>query len=152
MTRSLASILGLALFLLHPAAVHAERSLGQTIYVPCYSHIYHGPKNRPLDLTVILSVRNTDMHLPLTLTLVDYYDTSGALVRHKLEKPMLITPLMTAEFMVHQRDTAGGSGANFIVSWTSEQPVNTPIVEAVMVSTESGLGVSFLSSGKVLDE
>ncbi len=152
MTRTVPLFVLLSLCLLLPATVHAERSQGQTIYVPCYSHIYHGPKNRPLDLTVILSVRNTDMHLPLTITRVDYYDTSGELVRHKLDKPQVITPLMTAEFMVHQRDTVGGSGANFIVSWTSEQPVNTPIVEAVMVSTESGLGVSFLSSGKVLDE
>jgi hypothetical protein len=146
------SLFILLLPLLLTAEAHAERSLGQTIYVPCYSHIYHGPKSRPLDLTVILSVRNTDMHLPLTLTLVDYYDTSGTLVRHKLDKPMLITPLMTVEFMVHQRDTTGGSGANFIVTWSAEEPVNTPIVEAVMISTESSLGVSFRSSGKVLDE
>ncbi len=143
---------GLLVGLQFPALARAERATGQTLYVPCYSHIYHGPKNRPLDLTVILSVRNTDLHLPLTLSVVDYYDTDGKLVRHKLEQPQVIAPLMTVEFMVHQRDSAGGSGANFIVKWQSEQPVNTPIVEAVMISTESGLGVSFISSGKVLDD
>jgi hypothetical protein len=138
--------------LLLPDAAHARRSTGQTLYVPCYSHIYHGPKNRSLNLTVTLSVRNVDPKLPLVLTAVDYYDTEGRLIRHELPGPRTLGPLQTLEFMVHQRDSAGGSGANFMVTWRADAPVNAPLVEAVMISTESGLGVSFTSPARVLEE
>lgn len=149
--RWLCPVLLMCLFLL-PTEVLAQRSLGQTLYVPCYSHIYHGPRNRTLDLTVTLSIRNIDQHLPLTLTVVDYYDTDGRLIRHELDKPRTIAPLMTLEFMVHQRDSAGGSGANFIVVWKADTPVNAPVVETVMISTESSLGVSFTSPARVIEE
>jgi hypothetical protein len=151
MVRALSLLVSLCLLLL-PATALAQRSLGQTLYVPCYSHIYHGPKNRSLNLTVTLSVRNIDPKLPLTLTAVDYYDTEGRLIRHELPKPKILPPLMTLEFMVHQRDSEGGSGANFIVRWEAAKPVNAPLVEAVMISTESGLGVSFTSSARVLED
>ncbi|ADU64231.1 MAG: DUF3124 domain-containing protein [Pseudodesulfovibrio sp.] len=151
MVRVLPLLVSLCLLLL-PATALAQRSLGQTLYVPCYSHIYHGPKNRSLDLTVTLSVRNIDPKLPLTLTAVDYYDTEGSLIRHELSKPQILAPLMTLEFMVHQRDSKGGSGANFLVRWEAAKPVNAPLVEAVMISTESGLGVSFTSGARVLED
>lgn len=151
MVRALSLLVSLCLLLL-PATALAQRALGQTLYVPCYSHIYHGPKSRPLNLTVTLSVRNIDPGLPLTLTAVDYYDTEGNLIRHELPRPQILAPLMTLEFMVHQRDSQGGSGANFIVRWEAAKPVNAPLVEAVMISTESGLGVSFTSSARVLEE
>jgi hypothetical protein len=37
---------------------------------------------------------------------------------------------------VEKRDTAGGSGANFIVEWSVEDAVNVPIVETVMISVD----------------
>ena len=37
------------------AAEKLSRSQGQTIYVPAYSHIYHGVKTREFLLTVTLS-------------------------------------------------------------------------------------------------
>ena len=36
-------------------------SKGQTIYVPAYSHIYSGDRERPFLLTVTVSIRNTDL-------------------------------------------------------------------------------------------
>jgi len=33
---------------------------GQTVYVPGYSHIYTGDKERPVLLAVTVSIRNTD--------------------------------------------------------------------------------------------
>ena len=50
---------------------------GQTIYVPVYSHIYSRDELRTFDLTVTLSMRNTDREQPIVLTSVSYYDTSG---------------------------------------------------------------------------
>ncbi len=33
---------------------------GQSVYVPIYSHIYHGDCDKPFDLTATLSIHNTD--------------------------------------------------------------------------------------------
>ena len=145
------AVLAFAMLMLLPATGFA-RSRGQTIYVPCYSHIYQGPKARPLNLSIMLSVRNVDMVHPITLTAVDFYDTNGRLVRSDLPSPLTLTPLMTREFMVQTQDTSGGSGANYIVKWLAETPVDAPLVEAVMIGTQSGLGISFVSQGRVLEE
>ncbi len=133
------------------AQVHAqELSAGQTVYVPCYSHIYHGIKTQPVDLTVTLSVRNTDPRHAITLSGVDYYDTAGKLVRAYLTDKATLGPLATQEYIVAQVDRTGGSGANFMVRWSAAQPVSPPVVEAVMIGTSSQQGISFSSRGVVV--
>lgn len=123
---------------------------GQTIYVPAYSHIYGGDRERPFLLTVTLSVRNTDPNHPIRITAVDYYETRGALLNKFLKAPQVLKPLESVRYVVPEKDKAGGSGANFIVVWQSERPVNPPIVEAVMIGTQSQQGLSFTSRGQVL--
>ena len=125
----------------------AELLTGQTVYVPCYSQIYHGIRTRPIDLTITLSVRNIDPKRAVTLAKVDFHDTSGKLVRHYLEKPARLEPLMTLEFIVGQTDNSGGSGANFVVSWAADSPANPLFVEAVMIGTTGQQGISFTSHG-----
>ena len=49
---------------------------------------------------------------------------------------------------VVKRDESGGSGANFIVEWSSETPVNPPIIESVMIGAQSSQGISFTSRGR----
>ena len=44
-----------------PAASQSRLVKGQTIYVPAYSHVYHGDRQQPFQLAVTLSVRNTDL-------------------------------------------------------------------------------------------
>ncbi|MFC1835712.1 DUF3124 domain-containing protein [Thermodesulfobacteriota bacterium] len=129
-----------------------ERSSGQTWYVSIYSHVYSGPKSRPMNLTATLSVRNTDRKHPITITTVDYYDSNGKLVRSYLERPFQLDKLATTRFIVKASDTTGGSGANFIVTWHSRTEVDVPIVEAVHVSTASGQGISFVTHGQVLSD
>ncbi|WP_243312741.1 DUF3124 domain-containing protein [Fundidesulfovibrio agrisoli] len=119
----------------------------QAIYVPCYSHIYHGMKNLPLDLTVTLSIRNTDPERPIRLVSVDYYDTNGGLVRSYLTSKTALGPMMTWEAIVAERDRSGGSGANFLVRWEADGPVSQPLAEAVMIGTSSQQGISFSSRG-----
>lgn len=122
---------------------------GQTIYVPAYSEIYFG-SGRTLDLAITLSVRNTDLSTPIILTSVRYYDTHGQQVREFLEQPVRLGAVASADFFVEENDPAGGLGANFIVEWVAEQAVDEPIVEAVMLSTVSNQGVSFVSLGRVI--
>ena len=123
--------------------------LGQTLYVPIYSHVYYSG-GRPFLLEATLSIRNTDMDSAIVVTAVDYYDTAGKLRRKFLDAPYRLGPLATIEYLVEQRETSGGSGANFIVQWQAKQAVSEPIVEAVMVGTAGAQAISFHSSGKVI--
>jgi len=128
----------------------AELSRGQTLYVPCYSHIYHGIKNLPINLTITLSVRNTDPDHALTLESVDYHDTAGKLRRRYLDKPLRLEPLASVEYVVGETDTSGGSGAKFMVRWSAEEPVEPLCAEAVMIGSSSQQGISFTSRGRPL--
>lgn len=128
------------------------RSMGQTIYVPAYSHIYHGNKETPILLSVTLSVRNVDPLESITITAVDYYETQGALIKHYLKEPIVLNPLGSERYIVTQRDNSGGSGANFIVKWEAMNLSTPPIVESVMIGTQSQLGISFTSRGQAIQE
>lgn len=133
-----------------PADGPSAPSDGQTIYVPAYSHIYGGDRERPFLLTVTLSIRNTDPHHPIRITSADYYETGGTLLHKYLAAPRTLKPLESVRYVVPEKDTAGGSGANFLVVWQSDRPVNPPIVEAIMIGTQSQQGLSFTSRGQVL--
>ena len=127
-------------------------SKGQTLYVPVYSHIYWGPKARTFNLACTLSIRNVDPREPITLVSVEYFDTGGKKIRSFLEKPQKLAPLGTKEQYIEEKDTKGGSGANFIVRWVSDRPANPPIVECVMIGVEAAQGVSFTSRAQVILE
>lgn len=129
--------------------VHPVR--GQTIYVPAYSHIYH-QDGSPALLAITLSIRNTSMAHELYVDAVDYYDTDGKKVKAYVKNPLRLAPLATTEFLVEQDDTAGGSGANFIVTWVSDKAIVNPIVEAVMIDTKRNQGISFVARGVVTRE
>ncbi|MFN0198356.1 MAG: DUF3124 domain-containing protein [Planctomycetaceae bacterium] len=117
------------------------------IYVPAYSHIYVG-EGRPFLLSVTLSVRNVSPSASFTLHEVNYFDSDGKLVRELLEFPMQVSPLSTKEFLIGEKDTAGGAGANFLVSWSSADATGEkPLIESVMVGTADAQGISFTSRG-----
>lgn len=125
-------------------------SQGQTIYVPAYSHIYVGNREQPFLLTVTLSLRNTDPVQGLEIATVDYYDTKGKLLKKYLTKPITLGPFESTRYVIPQDDTSGGSGANFIVTWRSDKPVNPLMAEAVMIGAGQQQGVSFTSRGQVI--
>ena len=127
-------------------------SMGQSVYVSIYSHIYGGIKARPFDLAAILSIRNTDIDQSITIVSVKYYDSNGKLLKEYLDQPLELKALASTRYIIKERDKAGGSGANFIVKWKSEKKVNLPIIEAVMIGTHSGQGISFVSRGQVIEE
>ena len=134
------------------AAENIKRSSGQTVYVSIYSHIYSGVKARPFDLAAILSIRNVDTKHSLTLTAVTYYDTDGNLLKEYLTEPVRLKALASTRYIISEGDKAGGSGANFLVRWQSENKMNPPIIESVMIGTRSGQGISFVSRGQVIKE
>lgn len=119
---------------------------GQMVYVPVYSHIY-AKGGKPFLLEITLSVRNSDPKEDISITSVSYYDTKGNLIKDYLDKPMSLKALATVEFLVAQKEIAGGSGANFVVEWVSDRKVNQPIIEAVMVGIEGQTSISFVRTG-----
>ena len=125
--------------------------LGQVVYVPAYSHIYHGDGD-PYLLTITLSIRNTSIDHEIVVNSVRYFDTKGAEVKSYFSKPVRVPALGTTEVLVDRDDATGGSGANFLVEWFSDKPVTEPIIEAIMIGTKSENGVSFARKGSVISE
>jgi hypothetical protein len=127
--------------------------MGQTVYVPIYSHIYHyNSQDQVMNLSATLSIRNTDLTNSIIITSVRYYDSDGKLIRQDIKSPVELKPLASTDFFIAADDTSGGSGANFIVEWVAEKTVYEPVIEAVMISTSSSQGISFVSPAKILKQ
>ena len=134
------------------AGTDINLSKGQTVYVSVYSHIYSGLKGRPFDLAATLSIRNTDLKNPISIVSVNFYDTDGKLLKEYIKEPLQLKALVSTRYVIREAEIGGGSGANFIVEWKSEKQVNPPIIEAIMIGTRSGQGISFVSRGQVVKE
>ncbi|WP_414579244.1 DUF3124 domain-containing protein [Anabaena sp. CCY 9402-a] len=124
--------------------------MGQTIYVPIYSEIYHHNRQEVFNLAATLSIRNTDLTNHLIITSVRYYDSNGKLIKQYLEDPIQLNALASTDFFINRNDTSGGLGANFIVEWVAQTEISEPIVEAVMIGTDFQQGISFISPGRVI--
>ncbi len=134
-----------------PVELAEGPSIGQTVYVPAYSHVYE-QDGKPLLLTVTLSVRNTDPDSEIHVASVRYYDSAGKEVKSYLDEPMRLGPLASMEVLVERKDTTGGSGANFLVEWQAIERVSDPVIDAVMIDTSQTQGVSFIRTGIVIAE
>ena len=127
-------------------------SNGQIVYVPVYSHIYIGNRERQFLLAVTLSIRNTDQNNPMVVKKATYYNSQGKLLEEYINTPVTLEKMSATRFVVHESDKAGGSGASFLVEWESENPVSRPIIETVMIGAKTQQGISFTSRGQVIRE
>ena len=129
-------------------------SAGQSLYLPIYSHIYHGEINpgtgKPSETLVstLVSIRNTDPKSAITVRSARYYNTNGVLLKEFLSAPKRLPALGTHELFVPRSDVSGGSGANFIIEWFAEQPVNPPIVEALHGDIRESRTLLFTTSAR----
>ena len=129
-------------------------SAGQSIYLPVYSHLYHGDVNprtgKPSETLVSthVSIRNTDPATGMKVVSARYYNTDGKLLREFLPKPQAIPPLGTYELYVPRSDSSGGSGANFIIDWRADQPINSPLVEALHADIREARTLLFVTTGR----
>ena len=145
----------MTIILLYPGAwgqTETTLSKGQTVYVPVYAQIYHGFKERPFDLTVTVSIRNTDPNNAITVLSADNYDSNAKLVRKYVEKPVQLNAMASTRYIIKQSDKIVGSGVSFVVKWKADHPVNPPIIESVMIGTQGQQGLSFTSRGQVIKE
>ena len=151
--RTTATILILAFLFASPvlsSELNIELSSGQTVYVAIYSNVFSGPKELPFHLAATLSIRNTDLHNPLTILSSKYFDNNGNELKEYVQESITLAPLASHHFSVKEDDESGGFGANFIVKWKAKDDINLPAIESVMIGTRSGQGISFVSHGKVI--
>lgn len=146
-------------FSLAGGAVHGQtalsKSTGQNLYLPIYSHIWHGNLHKggqPTKtlMSISVSIRNTDQVRPIKLTLASYYDTDGKKIKDYISSAKVILPMATYELFVPLDDDAGGSGANFVISWQADQESSQPVVEAIHANLPAGRSVVFTTSAYVL--
>ena len=150
-------LLSLILFALSSGFASAQtspgRSLGQVLYLPIYSHVWHGEMNdkgQPMKtlVSISVSIRNTDPARSIRMTSAQYFDTDGRKLREYLPSPKIIAPMATHEIFVPRSDDSGGSGANFVIAWKSDTPVSPPIVEGFHASLPVGRSIAFTTSAR----
>ena len=125
---------------------------GQQLYVPAYSEVYSANQDQTWNMTVTLSIRNTNVDKPIFISSVKYFDTNGQLITEYVDSPLRLASMATTEYVIARDDVQGGTGANFLVEWGAEEPVFEPVVEAVMISAAGTQGLSLLSPARVLEE
>ena len=103
-----------------------------------------------MELAATLSIHNVNPDASITIVRADYYDTKGKLIKKYIEEPLNLSGLQTTNVVIDKSNTAGGTGANFLVEWQSPQDVTSPLIEAVMINAQSNLGIAFTTSGKVV--
>lgn len=123
-----------------------------TTYLSIYSQIYGITEHRLFDLTVTVSMRNTNRHDSVFIRKSEYYNTKGELIRTYFNKPIFIGPMETVEIVIDEIDREGGTGGNFIFEWSIKRKTNEPIFESVMISTSGQQGLSFTTQGVKLNE
>lgn len=125
-------------------------SKGQTLYLPIYSHMLYGNlgksgKASHALLSALVSVRNTDGKRALVIRSAKYYDTHGKLLQDRISAPVTLPPYGTMELFIELNDASGGSGANFIIKWDAEQPINPPLLESLHANMDGGKAVIFMT-------
>lgn len=125
-----------------------KKYCGGEFYVPVYSQIFYGDRQKTINLAATLGVHNVSSEIDISVERVDYHGLDGKLIRLYSDKKETLTPFQTLNKVVSEKDRTGGTGANFIIRWSSEKPVVPPIVEAVQIGTSSSQGISFVTQGK----
>ncbi len=120
--------------------------LEHKFYVPIYSDIYQKSRSERTLLTATLSIRNTSEKDSLYLKRVDYFNTNGDLVRSYLDNDIFLYPMETIDYVIEERDTLGGSGANFIIEWYGKEHLQ-PVFQAVMIGGLAQRVFAFTTEG-----
>ena len=131
-----------------------ELSIAGTIYVPVYKSFYqsYGSTRDAYSLTSTACLHNTDPKRAIVVHTIEYYDSSGKLLHKLIDAPITIKPWTSREITLQQSSQPEDFGANLIVRWKSDQPVNQPLVEVLMVGQVLNRGVSFLTRGVEIKE
>lgn len=131
-----------------------ELSVANTIYVPVYKSFYqsYGSTRDAYGLTSTACLHNTDKKMAIVVYAIEYYDSNGKLINKLIDQPITINPWTSKEITLQYSTQPEDFGAHLIVRWKSDQPVNPPLVEVLMVGQVLNRGVSFLTRGYAIKE
>jgi len=119
----------------------------QDVYVPAYSDIYYESEDKKTYLTVILSLRNISFSDTLYFDKIEYYSSSGELLKRYIDKVLVLRPMESMEYIVKASEKKGGAGANFVVSYQAKANLkNPPFIESIMMGNLDGYRFSFTST------
>lgn len=127
-----------------------QKMRGQVLYMPVYSNLPYR-EGHNYKLSNFLAIHNTDLVHPIKITKAVFFNTEGQEVKHFFSENLVLNPLETRIVPVLQKDQSG-TGDCFLVEWMADQPVNEPLIESVMKDLSGNLGMSFLSTGRVIRE
>lgn len=119
-------------------------------FLSIYSQIYLRSENDQSDLTATVSLHNPNVDEQIYFDKAVYYNTHGEAIRTYFDNTIYINPLETVQIVIDGIDQEGGTGANFIFDWKIKPETDEPIIEAIMISSNNNLGVSFVTTGKKL--
>ena len=128
----------------------AELSTGSTIFVPAYRSFYqiYGTTRDSYALTSTFFLYNIDPKLTIDIISIDFYDSSGKLLKNLIDAPILVKPRNSKEITIQPRTQLDEDCASYLmIRWKSSQPANTPIVEVLMVGQVMNRGISFSTRG-----
>ncbi len=117
-------------------------------FLSIYSQIYLRTVNDQAELTATVSLHNPNLNEKIYIDKAVYYNTEGKPIRTYFDKTIYINPMETVQIIIDGIDNEGGTGANFVFDWSIEPGINEPIMEAIMISTYSSQGISFVTTGK----
>lgn len=135
-------------------AEEAFLSKGQTLYLPIYSHIWHGDLvvagryPAKSQVSALVSIRNTSLKTPIRVLSARYYSTDGKLLKEYAPTPVAIGPMGTHELFIEKKEAEGGSGANFLIRWEAAAPTNPPVVQAVHADIKGHQTFTFVTSAQ----
>ena len=78
--------------------------------------------------------------------------SQGEFLKHFINEPVMLAPFGSKRIVIPLKKKADESGASFIVKWASKRMSNPPIIESIMIGTQSQQGISFTSRGQVIIE
>jgi len=122
-----------------------------TTYLSVYSQIYSQTEHRTHNLTVTISMRNTNKKDSVFIQNAEYFHTDGTSIRRYFDKSIFIAPMETIEIIIDELDQEGGTGANFLFDWMIRPGTHEPFFEGVMISTYGQQGLSFTTEGKRIE-
>ena len=132
-----------------------ELSTGSTIFVPAYRGFYqvYGTSRDSYALTSTFFLFNIDPMQTIEILFIDFYDSSGKLLKHLIDAPLLVKPRHSTEITMQPRTQPEEGCASYLtIRWKSNQPTDTPIAEVLMVGQVMNRGVSFSTRGCVVKE
>lgn len=112
-------------------------------YLSIYSQIYSLSEHKTHNLTAMVSLRNISDLDTFYVLKAGYYDTHGKLVRTYFNHAIFLAPMETADIIIDEVDTIGGTGSNFLFEWKIPKNCPEPLFEGVMNSTMGQQGLSF---------